>query len=156
MNSTVIMIIAGVIGVSLVLGLVLNSFFKKKESSANDFKENALQSNLAIVSDYSDSLTINGQDSSAYKMIKGGSLEKVIALSPGEYVTIGNYSFSSLTNKNYTAKNVKLSLSLKAGYEYTLGTYFDERELADAIAYVELDSGSFPGSTFIACMIERN
>ncbi|MDR1421911.1 MAG: hypothetical protein LBI64_03490 [Coriobacteriales bacterium] len=98
-------------------------------------------------------LTINGQQLSDYPHKGGGLLSGYIAhitLDPGEYVIVNDYELTSnFGKKNNKFKNVSLTVNLREGYDYDMGTYVDERELADAISYVELEHAGW----YVACMI---
>lgn len=97
-------------------------------------------------------LTLNGKSIKDLPH-KGGMLGGyTIPLEPGEYVAVGTYSMTSSAGRvNNKFKNISLTFPLRAGHDYDLGTYTDERELVEAIAYVELEKSGW----FVACMINQ-
>lgn len=100
-------------------------------------------------------LTINGRPLDDYPHKGGGLLSGYIAhitLDPGEYNIVNDYSLTSNAGKtNNKFKNVGLTVNLRAGHDYDMGTYTDERELVQSIAYVDLEHNGW----FVACMINN-
>jgi hypothetical protein len=88
-------------------------------------------------------ITINGKPFKDYDYKGGGMLsgyQLKLTLDPGEYTIAGDYMMTSAGGKvNNRAKNIPLTASLRAGYEYDLGIHTDPAELQIAVAYVELD-----------------